>query len=299
MRHDSQFLGGRHAGGSLDSFDGLTPSKQSSIESLALTATESMQATDPEVAHVRLVNGVASSMSGLEHFNAEDWAAITPSLLRQLSGPAPSTNQRDALLKIQKLCFCVHQDAEIWSIHFEHVLEAILRSLQHEDPQIRELAISCCKDLLRAVPQRFRAFTEHVLLRMLAAGRDEVICVSAAAEEALELLLTASDSHRCMALLVPVVMKEGPPTLQLAVRLQSKLVNRFTQLQLLSILPQILPPLFEAFKNPNADVRKAVVFCLVDMYMILGEQLTPHLAILSTSQLKLVTIYIDRVRVKQ
>jgi len=299
MRHDSQFLGGRHAGGSLDSFDGLTPSKQSSIESLALTATESMQATDPEVAHVRLVNGVASSMSGLEHFNAEDWAAITPSLLRQLSGPAPSTNQRDALLKIQKLCFCVHQDAEIWSIHFEHVLEAILRSLQHEDPQIRELAISCCKDLLRAVPQRFRAFTEHVLLRMLAAGRDEVICVSAAAEEALEPLLTASDSHRCMAVLVPVVMKEGPPTLQLAVRLQSKLINRFTQVQLLSILPQILPPLFEAFKNPNADVRKAVVFCLVDMYMILGEQLTPHLAILSTSQLKLVTIYIDRVRVKQ
>jgi vesicle coat complex subunit len=30
---------------------------------------------------------------------------------------------------------------------------------------------------------------------------------------------------------------------------------------------QVLPPLFEAFKNPNADVRKAVVFCLVDMYM--------------------------------
>lgn len=38
----------------------------------------------------------------------------------------------------------------------------------------------------------------------------------------------------------------------------------------------MLPPLFEAFKNPNADVRKAVVFCLVDMYMVLGEQLTPR-----------------------
>ena len=41
-------------------------------------------------------------------------------------------------------------------------------------------------------------------------------------------------------------------------------------------------------------MRKAVVFCLVDMYMVLGEQLTPHLAVLSTSQLKLVTIYINR-----
>jgi CLIP-associating protein 1/2 len=41
-------------------------------------------------------------------------------------------------------------------------------------------------------------------------------------------------------------------------------------------------------------VRKAVVFCLVDMYLVLGEQLTPHLAALSTSQLKLVTIYINK-----
>lgn len=49
-------------------------------------------------------------------------------------------------------------------------------------------------------------------------------------------------------------------------------------------MAQVLPPLFEAFKNPNADVRKAVVFCLVDMFMVLGEQLTPHLAVLSTSQ---------------
>ena len=108
------------------------------------------------------------------------------------------------------------------------------------------------------------------------------------------MLLAMSDPHRCMAVLVPVVLKEAPPTLQLAIRLMSRLVGRFSQLQLLSILPQLLPPLFEAFRNPNADVRKAVVFCLVDMYLVLGEQLTPHLEELSTSQLKLVTIYINK-----
>ena len=42
---------------------------------------------------------------------------------------------------------------------------------------------------------------------------------------ALELLLSLSDAHRCMAVLVPVVMKEGAPTLQLAVRMQSKLAQ--------------------------------------------------------------------------
>ena len=171
--------------------------------------------------------------------------------------------------------------------------------------ELREQAAACAKDLLRGQPQRFRAFTEHVLLRLLSAARDPSAEAAAAAEvrpnpspnpnpnpnpnpkpdpdlnpnpnpnqEALELLLSISDAHRCMAVLVPIVSKEPPPTLQLAVRLQSKLVGRFSAVQLLSILPQVLPPLFQAFKNQNADVRKAVVFSLVDMYLVLGEDLT-------------------------
>lgn len=236
------------------------------------------------------------SMSVVQGFAtvSEDWATLMPSLLRQMAVNATTPSQRAALAKLQKMALCVMPEAPVWSQHFEHALEAVLRAMQHADNKLREQAISCLRDLLRSQPHRFKSFTEHVLLRLLAAGRDACRDVTLAAEEALELLLSRSDGHRCMAVLVPVVMKEGPPTLQLAVRLQSKLVPRFTQLQLLAILPQVLPPLFEAFKDPNADVRKAVVFCLVDMYMVLGEQLTPHLAVLSTSQLKLVTIYINR-----
>mmetsp|Transcript_22953 Transcript_22953/g.62909 ORF Transcript_22953/g.62909 Transcript_22953/m.62909 type:complete len:174 (-) Transcript_22953:540-1061(-) len=159
---------------------------------------------------------------------------------------------------------------------------------------MRELALACIKDMLRSHAKRFGAFTEHVLLRLLGCSRDATREIAAAAEEALERLISISDPHRCIAVLVPFVMKEPPPTLQLAISLQSRLVGRFSQIQLLAILPQLLPPLFEAFKNSHADVRKAVVFCLVDMYLVLGEQLTPHLAALSTSQLKLVTIYINK-----
>ena len=35
-----------------------------------------------------------------------------------------------------------------------------------------KLAMACTKDLMRSQPQRFRAFTEHVLLRLLSAARD-------------------------------------------------------------------------------------------------------------------------------
>jgi CLIP-associating protein 1/2 len=223
-------------------------------------------------------------------------------------------------MKLQDMALRAPIDEHAWTVHFEHALEAVLRVIQHPDIGLRQSGMACIKALLRSQVVRFKAFTEHVLLRLLAAGRDIGHDVASAAEESLELLISVSDAHRSMAVrisshlllfhcitnklyrhcsaqvqvLVPVVIKEASPTLQLAIRLQSKLVPRFSQLQLLAILPQVLPPLFEAFKNPSADVRKAVVFCLVDMYMVLGEQLTPHLAVLSTSQLKLVTIYINR-----
>ena len=50
----------------------------------------------------------------------------------------------------------------------------------------------------------------------------------------------------------------------------SKLVPHCPTDALTAGLPAMLPGLFLAFNNSNADVRKAVVFCLVDMYMALG-----------------------------
>jgi CLIP-associating protein 1/2 len=98
---------------------------------------------------------------------------------------------------------------------------------------------------------------------------------------------------------------------------------------LLEALPEMLPGLFEAFNDSNADVRKAVVFCLVrrknaelllkkrhensicsrdsrphvcftrcfaqvDIYMVLGPQFEAYLGELNASQLRLVRIYINR-----
>ncbi|GKT32686.1 hypothetical protein ADUPG1_006776 [Aduncisulcus paluster] len=54
--------------------------------------------------------------------------------------------------------------------------------------------------------------------------------------------------------------------------------------------------MFEAFRNPSADIRKAVVFCLVDLYMPFGNDLNPFLSTLTATQLRLVTVYVQRLR---
>ncbi|KAL2945478.1 CLIP-associated protein [Bienertia sinuspersici] len=74
-----------------------------------------------------------------------------------------------------------------------------------------------------------------------------------------------------------------------------KLVGRLSQEELMAQLPSFLPALFDAFGNQSADVRKTVVFCLVDIYIMLGKAFLPHLEGLNSTQLRLVTIYANRI----
>ncbi|CAN4093277.1 unnamed protein product [Withania somnifera] len=74
-----------------------------------------------------------------------------------------------------------------------------------------------------------------------------------------------------------------------------QLVGRFSQEGLVSQLPSFLPALFDAFGNQSADVRKTVVFCLVDIYIMLGKAFLPYLEGLNSTQLRLVTIYANRI----
>jgi CLIP-associating protein 1/2 len=55
-------------------------------------------------------------------------------------------------------------------------------------------------------------------------------------------------------------------------------------------LPSFLLVLLDAFDNQNAEVRKMVVFCLLEIYIVLGKPFVPYLGSLSSTQLGLVTI---------
>lgn len=65
---------------------------------------------------------------------------------------------------------------------------------------------------------------------------------------------------------------------------------------LLVEMPILLQQLLPAFKSSLVDVRKALVFVIVEMYFVVGDALYSHVASLTPPQLKLLTIYIDRQR---
>ena len=65
--------------------------------------------------------------------------------------------------------------------------------------------------------------------------------------------------------------------------------------QLLEELPYIITTtVMPAVNSPLVDLRKAAIFALVEMYLIVGDALYPHLQDLSPPQRKLLTIYIER-----
>lgn len=64
--------------------------------------------------------------------------------------------------------------------------------------------------------------------------------------------------------------------------------------ELLELLPNIITIILPHFSSPLVDIRKNVIFILVEIYLIVGDQLYPYVKGLAPSQRKLLTVYIER-----
>jgi len=188
---------------------------------------------------------------------------------------------------------------QAWEKHFGRVLILVLDSLTQPEAQgVRDTAILCLQELVVHQPSFFNDFAEVVASKLFEAYRS---CSQAdkqtitSIDRTLERLIGVVEATRGLEILLPVVRSEGPPLLQAATRLLSSVLQRMPPQRVLENLNVVLPGVVQAFGNPSSEVRKAAVFCLVDVYMILGEQVMPYLVKdLTPSQMKLVTIYIGR-----
>ena len=107
--------------------------------------------------------------------------------------------------------------------------------------------------------------------------------------------MTALDPERCLSILLPYLRRSEEAEVVLSVvRTLQRFVSRVPSPTLLKSLPEIMPTLVGCFSSPNVDMRKSVVFALVEAYFVLGDSLMPHLAGLNAAQLKLITIYVER-----
>lgn len=157
---------------------------------------------------------------------------------------------------------------------------------------IRDHAIAVFESLLENHPKALPVdFHRPLLLRLLEAHNDSM---REAASTCLVKLLGVMDPHVCLEELVPIIDAEEGPVLQASVFSLKTILPRFSANETLNLLPRFLPGVLRAFRSKSADVRKAVVYCLVKLHGLIGDALMPHLSELNPTQLRLVQVYIER-----
>ncbi|KAM7521779.1 hypothetical protein LguiA_011681 [Lonicera macranthoides] len=189
----------------------------------------------------------------------------------------------------------VANDQSIWTKYFNQILTVVLEVLDDSDSSIRELALSLVVEMLKSQKDAMDDSVEIVIEKLLHVTRDIVLKVANEADHCLTIVLSQYDPFRCLSVIVPLLVTEDEKTLVTCINCLTKLVGRLSQEELMAQLPSFLPALFDAFGNQSADVRKTVVFCLVDMYIMLGKSFLPYLEGLNSTQLRLVTIYANRI----
>ncbi|XP_019429581.1 PREDICTED: CLIP-associated protein-like isoform X3 [Lupinus angustifolius] len=310
---------GRYSAGSLDNDGGK---KWTSHDSAMIKGSTGPAASDetrehsyqkPEIdsnsEHLNISEGFENDKEHLSDWDHNNHSAeeVTvnsmtdtgPSILQILhmicSGSDGSlvSNKKTALQQLVEAS--IANDHAVWTQYFNQILTAILEVLDDPDSSIRELTLSLIVEMLKNQKDAMENSVEVVIEKLLNVTKDILPKVSDEAEHCLTIILSQDDPFRCLSVIVPLLVAEDEKTLVTCINCLTKLVGRLSQGELMAQLPSFLPALFEAFGNQSADVRKTVVFCLVDIYIMLGKAFLPYLEGLNSTQLKLVTIYANRI----
>ncbi|XP_076898378.1 CLIP-associated protein [Bidens hawaiensis] len=231
-----------------------------------------------------------SKLAALKISSSPDSKPSIPQILHLISN---GTDKRTALQQLIDTSAAI--DSSVWTKYFNQILMAVLEVLDDSDSSIRELALSLIAEMLKNQRDAMEDSIEIVIEKLLNLTKDTVPKVSNEAEHCLTIVLSQHDPFRCLSVIVPLLVTEDEKTLVTCINCLTKLVGRLSQEELMGQLQSFLPALFDAFGNQSADVRKTVVFCLVDIYIMLGKAFLPYLEGLNSTQLRLVTIYANRI----
>ncbi|GAB2281986.1 hypothetical protein Dimus_016550 [Dionaea muscipula] len=204
-----------------------------------------------------------------------------------------STSKHEAIQQLVEAS--ASNDPAVWTKYFNQIMTVLLVALDDNDSSIRELVLLLIAEMLKNQKDAMEDFLEIVIEKLLHVSKDTARKVANEAENCLTSLLSQYDPFRCLNVIVPLLVTEDEQSLVTCINCLTKLVGRLSQEELMAQLPSFLPALFDAFGNQSADVRKTVVFCLVDIYIMLDKAFLPYLEGLNSTQLRLVTIYANRI----
>ncbi|KAJ9565008.1 hypothetical protein OSB04_000974 [Centaurea solstitialis] len=237
-----------------------------------------------------------SKLTASEISSSVDTASSIPQILSLICNESDEYSTASKCVALQQLVDAsVVNDSSIWTKYFNQILTVGLEALDNSDSSVQELALSLLVEMLKHQKDEMEDSVEIVVEKLLHVTNVTNPKVANEAEHCLNIVLSQYDPFRSLSVIIPLLVAEDEKTLVTCINCLTKLVGRLSHDELMAQLPLFLPALFDAFGNQSADVRKTVVFCLVDIYIMLGKAFLPHLEGLNSTQLRLVTIYANRI----
>ncbi|XP_076456225.1 CLIP-associating protein 1-A-like isoform X9 [Babylonia areolata] len=224
-----------------------------------------------------------------------DKETTIPDVLRELSNHNERVKERCQML--EKLLKWVRHNAiteEQWDEHFKSILLILIETFGDTDKTMRVDAMVVFRSILKRQAPRFRDYAELTILKVCEAHRDPSKDVQRAAEECALVIPTCISPEQSLPILNNIISTATFPIHWVAIKMLIEVVKMVHADLLERALPNTVPGLIMGYDDSDSRVRKASVFCLVNIYMRVGESIRPYLSELNSSKTKLLNLYIKR-----
>jgi CLIP-associating protein 1/2 len=108
------------------------------------------------------------------------------------------------------------------------------------------------------------------------------------------LLAKNIESNIFLGLISRYITKSSPAVVQMIMNTLTVSFSKANKDHLLYILPQFVDCLFFSMNHKVTEIRKLAVFCIVELFVMIGPEFEPYLNQLNTAQRNLVSIYINK-----
>ena len=95
------------------------------------------------------------------------------------------------------------------------------------------------------------------------------------------------------------IYKSNPAIVQIILNTLNNSFSKLNKDHLLNIVPNFIDSLFFSLNHKITEIRKLSVFCVVELYFILGHEMEKYISQLNTAQKNLISIYINKRNKKQ
>ncbi len=179
-----------------------------------------------------------------------------------------------------------------WNENFKEILLCLFNHLDWKssnenmnDQALVLQTLTAFRELLQFQYKEFSNYIELTILKLIDKYKESPPNeLSKLVEEVIVTAARCLPPEPCARVLKPLIESSEYPRNLMAIRMMQKTIDQMSHELATKLLPDLLNCLLVAWDSPQSPVRKASVFCLVSLYMIIGENLRPHLTTLSSSK---------------